>query len=509
MRMRDRGVRGTRPARLAWLLALAGACGDGCHGCDDTHVAELVATHDIVDRDRAKTVEQWQRAVKGDRFHVGDAVRTGSRASAVLRLVPEGELRVKSGTVVRFQDTPPGNPEQVRVEAGEIEIESAGVELDVRTLAGMARITRGSRVAVRHAEGQVRFDVALGRVQVEREDGVRSATTGEGFSVDVGPLAIEPTPPPSPPPAPLASPDAGIVTIAETVPLEDLGEGFGVSPARAHLAIPGGESATVHDARPPTHVAIGFEGCTQGGIVEVGRGTGAYRHFRARGQGSAVVPLAAGTYRYRVRCVQGTRVEARAKHEGRLQMLRDAGVRRLPRTPPSVEIDADGRRYTVRYQNLLPKITLRWPGASDAVAYEIEVRSPNGGLRRESAPHANHVLRSGDLPEGDHRFRFLAGDGMRSPESTLRIAFDNTARTAYVSDPPEDSATPGAVARVAGAALRGSRVSAHGVELPLSDQGRFVADVPVPTATDALAIRVQHAATGVHYYLRHLAGSGK
>lgn len=493
-------------SRCAWSLALF----VGCDGCRDDHLAELVVIHDAVDRDRAEAAGKWQRATEGDRFRVGDGVRTGPRGNATLKLLPEGELRVKSDTVVRFQSAPPGRPERLQVEAGEIELESAGVEVEVQTSGGVARLTRGSRVAVRHGGGKVRFDVALGNVQVEREGGALAAAAGQSFSVDVGPLAIEAPVPapvtPEPAPVPLQVTDAGLAA-AEAI-VVDVG-GLDASPARAHVAVPGGESAIVHDARAPTHVAIGLEGCAQGGVVEVARGGGAFRHFRAQGQGRAIVSLAAGSYRYRVRCLQHGRLEAGAEQQGRLQVLRDAAVRRLPRTPPSVEIDADGRRYTVRYQNLLPKLTLRWPGAPQAASYEIELRSEGGGSRREQVTQPRHVLRSGDLGEGEHQFRFTASDGTRSPESVLRIAFDNTARTAYLSEPSENVARAGTLVHVAGAALRGSSVTAHGAELPLGDQGRFSADVTAPADADALAIRVHHPSTGVHYYLRHLVGPGQ
>ena len=111
------------------LLALVAASGcdrcEGCAGCGaEGHLAELAAMTKTVHRDFARSREQWQAASRGDRFAVGDGLRTGSGATARLRLVPEGEMLVESNTVVRFQDAPPG--EQARhmeVETGSVEIE--------------------------------------------------------------------------------------------------------------------------------------------------------------------------------------------------------------------------------------------------------------------------------------------------------------------------------------------------------------------------------------------------
>ena len=182
--------------------------------------------------------------------------------------------------------------------------------------------------------------------------------------------------------------------------------------------------------------------------------------------------------------------------------MKDAGPRKLPRTPPAVTVDADGRRYTVRYHNRLPKLVLRWPAAPAASSYTVQWTREGGATRTRTSTTPSIALRSGELPEGAHRFRFSAG-GRSSKQGLVRIAFDNTARTAYLSEPRDGAVPTGGTVRVAGAALQRSRVRVGDARLSLRDQGRFGAEVSVPADQDAISVRVQHRSTGIHYYVRH------
>jgi hypothetical protein len=62
---------------------------------------------------------------------------------------------------------------------------------------------------------------------------------------------------------------------------------------------------------------------------------------------------------------------------------------------------------------------------------------------------------------------------------------------------------------VTGAALSRSSVRVGATEVPLDAHGRFSTDVVLDGDSDAIAIRVQHPATGVHYYLRRVGGSAR
>ena len=48
---------------------------------------------------------------------------------------------------------------------------------------------------------------------------------------------------------------------------------------------------------------------------------------------------------------------------GTVRVERDAGTSQLPARAPTSLVDADGRGYTVYYQNQLPEVRVRWPNA--------------------------------------------------------------------------------------------------------------------------------------------------
>jgi hypothetical protein len=187
-----------------------------------------------------------------------------------------------------------------------------------------------------------------------------------------------------------------------------------------------------------------------------------------------------------------------------LRVVRDAGGRSLPRTAPKISLDADGRRYNIRYQNLLPELRLRWPRAPEAASYQLELVAADGTVIREQESKPEIRLRSGRVREGEYRFSLSAGNA-RSPETTLRVTFDDTARTAQLTEPKDLVFAPGSSVRVAGAALASSTVRVGNVPLPLGGDGRFGQSVTAPAFGRALAVRVQHPIAGVHYYVRRPA----
>jgi len=172
---------------------------------------------------------------------------------------------------------------------------------------------------------------------------------------------------------------------------------------------------------------------------------------------------------------------------------------------PRNVVDADGRTYDVLYQNTLPILTVRWREAGQG-AHQLHVVS-GGRDRSFPAPGGRVELGSGELGEGTHRVSFVApGAGVRrSPETTVRIRFDNAAPAASLREPAPSAPLSGASVRVSGSVLPGFSVRAHGVELPIDAQQRFEGDVPLPADVDALAVRLSHPRHGVHYYLRRLA----
>src|SRR5581483_1077060 len=222
------------------------------------------------------------------------------------------------------------------------------------------------------------------------------------------------------------------------------------------------------------------------------------------GPAAAVVALAAGTYAGRVRCVDAQGRPGDPKPTGTLRVVRDSGAQTVPRTAPHDFVDADGRHYSVLYQNLLPQITMRWPRAPAGVKASVHVEGSSGSPQVFPAPDGTSAS-AGALAEGSYKFWFQAdGDpSTRSPETTLKVAFDNAAPAAELQLPVEGKAAAGSVT-VAGVAIEGASISVDGAPLPLDSAFRFRGDVTAGSGDPpnrSLAVRISHPSHGVNYYL--------
>lgn len=489
-------------ARVLSLVCLLGVA--SCHGCGEGEVAELRGIVGSVQRDHAGTQGTWSSAPAGSMFSVGDGLRTGRGARAELALFPDGRLRVEADTVVRFSDVPPdaeGGERQgtFDVETGSIELESGASELLIEAPAGIARVSKNSRVRVKRSSATgIGLEVAVGRAEVERGNQVISAQEGETLALAVGRIEVERGEPAAPAAPPEAAPAPAPGLTPEAPGSAEVG--FEASLEVFELEVPAGETATVHDPHPPISVGFATQGCEKGVELELRELRGQGRKVRA--PTTPALRLAAGSYRYTVRCVGDASGSTRGN--GMLRVVRDSGGRSLPRTAPKISLDADGRRYNLRYQNLLPELKLRWPQAPSASSYHLELIAEGGGTIREQSAKPEVRLRSGRVREGEYRFSLSAG-AARSPETTLRVTFDDTARTAQLTEPKDFAFSPGNSVRVAGAALASSLVRVGNVPLPLGPDGRFAESVAAPAADRALAVRVQHPIAGVHYYVRRPA----
>ena len=47
-----------------------------------------------------------------------------------------------------------------------------------------------------------------------------------------------------------------------------------------------------------------------------------------------------------------------------LHVIRDAATMELPKSAQRVDVEADGRKYTVRYQNVIPVVSVGWKDAT-------------------------------------------------------------------------------------------------------------------------------------------------
>jgi hypothetical protein len=262
-----------------------------------------------------------------------------------------------------------------------------------------------------------------------------------------------------------------------------------------------GDSFVVHDPRPPTAIGFSHAGCAAGTVLSLNAGRKGSRETVGAARVSA--EFSQGSHRYVVSCLEAGGAKGTRVGEGTISVIADAGLRKLARKAPLTSVDTDGRRYTVLYQTLLPKLSVRWPNAPTAGSYALTVRS-NKGTRTLQSKTSSYLFGPGALPEGEHVLSF-EGDGKSSKQTSVVIRFDNAAPTASLSSPADQSFGPGASVLVAGSALPGWSVTAGGRELTQDAQNRFSEQVSAPSAERALVIRFSQAGRGVHYYLRRSA----
>jgi hypothetical protein len=275
-------------------------------------------------------------------------------------------------------------------------------------------------------------------------------------------------------------------------------------PERADFSLRAGLSATIHDPSPPSDVRIRFaELCRGAGVLELaGAREGEWTAVHSRA--SAIARFRRGAQRYRVRCADGDKL-GKAVASGRLTVLADAGTRPLAQTAPHNAVDADGRRYTVLYQNRLPAITFRWPRAPSGGRFRLVVQPRRGRRIELSLASAHRTLDSGALAEGSYQYWFEAlGDGRRpvSPRSSLTIDFDNAASSGYLVSPRPEAGWSGESVVVGGGAIEGWRVAVRGTALPLDRQHRFQARVSRARDENGIAVEFRHPIHGVHLYVR-------
>lgn len=501
--------------RVLWFGALACASlALSCSSCRDEFVAELVTIEATVHRDFGRAPAVWSAANTGDRFAMGDGLRTGSQGLATLALPRRARLLVKSDTIVRFRRSldRAAPSDQIEVEQGELTIETGALDLGVPTERGVVKLKPESNVHVRAEREKTIFDVIVGRVEYTLDGEPRTAEAGSRFELDVLPASLEPEEEPKPEVASTADPapdvpedeagdDAAAIPAAGK-PLSELS--FQDPPASAILTLPAGESATIHDPAPPTDVRITFDACPELGVLELDRGNSRYDALRGRGTGEARVRIPRGTFKYRLRCARGGFVQATPVRRGRLIVVADAATRPLPLAPATITADADGRRYTVSFQNRLPIITLRWPNAPPAKGYRLFLRPAGGSPLTVESSAPSVTLPSGRVNEGVHQFWFETRDKQRSEDGRLQVSFDYAARTAYLTSPAEGAVAREGRTQFAGGTLLGSSVRVQGSLVPLDGQGRFRATVEVPAGSGGAHVRVEHRSTGIHYYVRHL-----
>ncbi|MET0339481.1 MAG: hypothetical protein ABW252_00685 [Polyangiales bacterium] len=266
-------------------------------------------------------------------------------------------------------------------------------------------------------------------------------------------------------------------------------------PSYRNLLARAGESFVVHAPEAP--VAIGFDigKCPGEGVLEL---MGARQ--QARGTGSANLLFSPGIRGYTLRCI-GPRGPGNIVARGSVHVLVDPGTRKLPPRAPTSQVDADGRSYTIYYQNQLPEVAVRWPNAPVQKEYKLDLDGTPVSL---TAPE--HLFTSGSLRDGTHTLSFQA-QGRRSRTTTVIVRFDNAAPKASLGSPPNRAFQAGDLVTVEGVALPGWRVSVQGGTVQSGAADRFSGQVQTSEEQRDIAVRLSHPRLGTHYYLRRATDS--
>lgn len=523
---------GRRPLLLVSAALLAVTLGTACRRQPTVATALEVAGT----AERASGGQAWSAAPPGTTFAIGDTLRTGAASRARLGLAGGGAIRVGENARLRFQRGAlvGGQAPDIAVDLGSAEIEEPASELSIVTLLGPARVERGARVRVR-ADGQTTsLEVVVGRavmlesgqeVAVDAGHGVRihiGSPEIQRFVVRVSDAVVEEGEGTSPA---LAADAGNAPPVAAAIEPADGGGAAGGAEAapgprpatgeegprpshaesgRADITLTAGESATVHDGRPSAAVRLRTGAVCPDGEAIVELGGHGHHHERVSGAGAVVVRLKPGSRSYSVRCASdGARAKPRAS--GVLSLHRDTGDVPLARRAPLDVIEADGRHYTVLFQTRLPLLTLAWPAAPGDARLELHLASADGERVVESAS-PRRPLPAGTFREGTYTFWYRTADGKQSPKTSVSVRFDNAAPTAQFFRAPSGtgSGSPRTIA-VDGVTVDGAKVSVGGQPVTVDGHGRFRAEATPLAGDEAVAVRLEHPRTGVHYYVRRRA----
>lgn len=274
-------------------------------------------------------------------------------------------------------------------------------------------------------------------------------------------------------------------------------------PKRADFSVSAGESFAIHDPVGRTALRLRYtDACPELARVEIASSKKALQRSASgiESVGSALIWASRGRTYYRVRCIKDGVLDRKPAKSGSIRVTRDAGTKRLPRRAVDNLIDADGRKYDLAYQNLMPRLTFRWRQAPDSSS-TLVIKPRSGAEKRIRVKGKQHTMPSGGLREGSYTWWFEAASGKRSPKTKLSLDFDSSAATAYVKKTPPGS-WKGRSVPIEGAALQGWKVQIGGDKIKLDRHSRFNETVTVPDDENAIAIRLSHRRHGVHYYVR-------
>jgi hypothetical protein len=366
---------------------------------------------------------------------------------------------------------------------------TAALELELEAGAASVRVAAGQSDHVRVPGGQVKPNAtpttgAETRIDIARGNATITAVTGGAQLIGKRGDPVE-----------LPPGESATVRANGSVAPGEL-----VSPAYFDYELEAGKpsSLTIHDSTGTTAVRFGFISvCKDEGAVELDRNALFRSPLVAVGKRHANLMVRAGNWSYRVRCItDGTRGDAVVS--GRITVVRDRGVRPLPKDPPHFEIATDGRNYRLDYQSRIPDVHIRSGGRGSV----FKLRLASGTDERVlSSSTGSFSIPGHSLREREYTF-WVERDGVKSKVSTLRIGFDQTAAQVYI-EAPTDGRPWGPHVEVEGATLPGWSATIDGKAVA-SDKNtrRFSTIVPAPKEARAIAIQLAHPERGVHVYIR-------
>jgi len=421
-------------APLVLVLMLVG----GCKKSADPVVARLEEMTSQVER-MPKAQGAWHPAKVGDTFFIGSAVRTGASSHAKLRVGTKGKLEVDASSIVYFTRTPGRERNDLRVEAGTVELETGEETVGV----GEAVLDPHTKARVETTGESTTLVVTVGRAVLEDNE------IAAGERVTLGPAGRA---------IPKVAEDAGVPkhaagTIAVAVrdkPAriktaggeKELPVGEHEVEAGAALSVPDGSTLEVSrdGARAvtsgPSELAIG-DGSTlvkiaKGGVTLIGDSAAAIASIPG-GTITAATGAAAGTFvDGKTTTIDGQRGETVVESPkgkqtlaaGQSATMLDNGEISLMPPPPA---------KTVAALVAGESATIHDPKAPTAVRIAFEQVCPSGGvvelakdrtfkklLARAPGTTAANVL----APAGTSNYRVRCPGG-KGATGTLRIVKDS------------------------------------------------------------------------------------
>ncbi len=148
-------------ALVVLVLAVVGVA-VGCKKSADPVVARLEEMTAQVER-MPKAQAPWHPAKVGNTFVIGSAVRTGASSRAKLRVGTKGKLDVDPSSIVYFTRTPGRERNDLRVEAGTVELETGDEVVGI----GEAVLDPNTRARVETTAEGTTLVVTVGRAVLE------------------------------------------------------------------------------------------------------------------------------------------------------------------------------------------------------------------------------------------------------------------------------------------------------------------------------------------------------